>query len=332
MSSDLIKIIRKKVSAYRWRERLVSYGNENPDKTFYVIRKHASRAGLFSFYTTNIGSIVQSIADGYVPVVDMQNSINPMLTEEKVGKENAWEYYFLQPCGISLNDISKSKNVILGAIDPPEKFPDFDMIEDRDRTGLNDYILRWREAAHKYIVFKPEIAAKINAEYAKLFSGRTLPDGERDALEETHKKSKVLGVLCRGTDYVKLRPHNHPIQPDADTVILKCEEIMSKFGCNYIYLATEDEDIWNKFIARFGSTVVKSYQKHRFTTTSGQNINDIANSELNPRDRNLEYLISIGILSKCDCFVGGAAGGTYGALLMSDGFEYEYVFNLGRYE
>ena len=31
-------------------------------------------------------------------------------------------------------------------------------------------------------------------------------------------------------------------------------------------------------------------------------------------------------------FNGGANGGTYGALLMSSGFEHEYVYDLGLYE
>lgn len=332
MGNSIISSIRKKISAFRWRERMVSYGNENPDKTFYVIRRHSSRSGLFSFYSTNLGSVVQAVANGFVPVVDMQNSINPMLSEDLVGQENAWDYYFMQPCGFSLKDISKSRNVILGSINPPEKYPDFDMIENRNRDSANTDIMKWRDAAHKYILLRPEIQEQIDSEYIELFGKNTSADEECGCFGEKANTPKVLGVLCRGTDYVQLKPYNHPIQPSVDDVISKCEEIMGEYGCDYIYLATEDEEIWNRFIDEFGGSVVKSFQKHRFTTECGQNINDIANNGRKPKDRNLEYLISIGVLSKCNCFLGGAAGGTYGAILMSNGFEYEYVFDLGRYE
>ena len=43
------------------------------------------------------------------------------------------------------------------------------------------------------------------------------------------------------------------------------------------------------------------------------------------------YLINILLLAKCNCLVAGSVGGTYGAILLSDGYEYEYVFDLGVY-
>ena len=43
------------------------------------------------------------------------------------------------------------------------------------------------------------------------------------------------------------------------------------------------------------------------------------------------YLINILLLAKCNCLVAGSVGGTYGALLLSNGYEYEYVFDLGVY-
>ena len=37
------------------------------------------------------------------------------------------------------------------------------------------------------------------------------------------------------------------------------------------------------------------------------------------------------LLARCDCLVAGSVGGTYGALLMSKGYDYEYVYDLGVY-
>ena len=37
------------------------------------------------------------------------------------------------------------------------------------------------------------------------------------------------------------------------------------------------------------------------------------------------------LLAECSCLVAGNVGGTHGALLMSKGYEYRYIFNLGNY-
>lgn len=45
----------------------------------------------------------------------------------------------------------------------------------------------------------------------------------------------------------------------------------------------------------------------------------------------LEYLSQIIILSRCDCFVAGLTSGTIGAMLLTNGYEYSYIFDLGLY-
>lgn len=298
------------LNAYRWREHMTHPGKDFPDKTFYVIRRHANRAGLFSFYVTNLGSIVKAKKQGYIPVVDMQNSPNPMLTPERVGRENAFEDYFLQPEKYHLGDITHAKNVILGAIDLPEYFPDDDLL----LTDNQKELLYWRKAARQYMRLRPEITSAIENAY------QSLSEGER-----------MLGVLCRGTDYLALRPAGHPVQPDPKQVIADCRQIMMEQHCEKIYLATEDASIWEQFQAAFPGQVV-SYQRHHYTTKAGENLNDVANRETDPKIRNTEYLISIGILSHCPCFTAGITSGSLGACIMSKGFEYEHIYRLGRYE
>ena len=72
------------------------------------------------------------------------------------------------------------------------------------------------------------------------------------------EEKKILGVLCRGTDYMTLRPHNHPVQPSADIVINKAKAIMREFRCDYCYLATEDESILSAFRKAFGDHLLVS--------------------------------------------------------------------------
>lgn len=295
-------------NAWRWRERMIHYGSENPDKTFYVIRRHASRAGLFSFAMTNLAAIVEAVDKGYVPVIDMQNSINPMIDANEVGYVNGWDRFFLQPCGYSLADIASARNVILGSIHPPTQYPDYEMLADSTE------IEKWRDACHQYIRVHEDIRRAANT-----------------YMRETFGEEPVLGVLCRGTDYIQQRPHRHPVQPSIEQIIDQCHKAIDAGGYQNIYLATEDVQYWNAMNAAFPGMVC-SYQTHRYMTTAEQNINDLGNATWNANDRNREYLTSIVILSKCNALVAGAAGGTYGALLMSDGYEYQHIFQLGLYD
>ena len=303
------KWLQKSVSFIKWHTRRVSYGKDNPDKTFYIIRRHDMHAGLFSFVSSNLGAIRSAVDAGYIPVVDMISSPNSMLTQQEVGQKNAWEDYFEQPCGYTMQDIASSRNIILGTIDPPEEYPDFRMIEQpQDIPG-------WQQYASRYLQLRAAHKDAVNAYISEHFGS-----------------DRVLGVLCRGTDYITLKPHNHPVQPQTGDVIKKCREVMQTQNCRYLYLATEDADIWDAFAKAFPGQIY-SYQKVRYRTDQADGYLDaVGNSRMKPYERNRDYLISIGILAKCTCLVAGAANGTYGALLLTKGYEYTYIYQLGRYE
>lgn len=298
----------RKYNAWHWREREISKGPDFPEKTFYVIRRHADKAGLFSFFVTSLGSIDIAVKKGYVPVIDMQNAPNPLLLPEEVGKVNAWELFFEQPCGIGLGGIQTAKHVYLGSILPPDEKPEYDTLSSPEE------IARWRTVAHQYIRPRKDIEQVVQQYLNEHFLGH-----------------RVLGILCRGTDYLQNRPHQHPIQPDPEQVLMDAEHVMKQQNCDLIYLATEDESIWEKFQQHFPSRVI-SYQQRRYSIQDGQNINVEANRIASPYERNREYLTSILVLSHSNCFLAGVVSGTMGAVLLSDGYEYTKIYQLGRYE
>ena len=304
---EVYKRIIEKVNNYRWRERKVTRGDDNPNLTFYVIRRNAARAGLFSYISTNLGAIKDSVEKGYIPVIDMMSTPNPMITSREVGHVNAWDLFFEQPCGYSLEDIAHSRNIILSSNELPKDYPGHQILSNPED------ITTWKELMHKYVKLKPEIN-----------------QGCDDYINKTFSSQKVLGVLCRGTDYTVSKPSLHPIQPEPEDVIRDAKELMKKYDLQLIYLATEDENIWNMFNEAFPGIIV-SYQKKHFSTTSGENINDIANENSSPYIRNREYLTSIAILSKCNVLLAGATGGSIGALLMSDHYEFYHIYQLGTY-
>lgn len=295
---------------WKWRERKVSWGAENPDKTFLVIRRAQCKAGLFSLVMTNMGLVKYALDKGYIPVIDMQLERNTYLDEEQVGRENSWEFYFEQPCGYSLKDISRSRNIILssGLIGKNNFFP-----EDRMVKNPEEYRM-WRNLFQRYFRVKKEVLEEAEALKRELFHGE-----------------RVLGVLCRGTDYTNTRPKDHPIQPETADVLVKVDEVLHKQKCSYVYLATEDNDIYEMFERQYGEKL-KALKTRRYHNTGKENINDIsAKSGESKYQLGRDYLLTILLLADCNCLVAGSAGGTYGALLMGKEYEYRYIFDLGTY-
>jgi hypothetical protein len=303
--------VNRMVIRWKERERKVLYGDENPDKTFFVIRRNAPNAGLFSFVITNMGWIRYALDRGYIPVIDMQYYYNTYLTEDEVRHVNAWDYYFLQPCGYSLEDIMKSKNVIISSLNAAENNPN---------PLYLDEMKEWIRLAHEVLHFKPEVQHIVEEQREKLF-----------------QNERVLGVLCRGTDYTALRPKGHPIQPDVGAVIAKAQEMMQDQHCTTIFLATEDETIYQLFLAAFGNRL-RTYSE-RIRTTNGIFINEYEDQKLEKQSdpakakylRGLNYAVTIGLLSSCNCLVAGQVSGTTGAILLSKGYEKVYLFDLGNY-
>lgn len=79
------------------------------DKKFLIIRIGPT-IGLGAILGTVAYNVKYARENGYIPVVDMMTYHNQYLYEEEIGTVNAWEKYFLQPDGYSLNDALNSKN------------------------------------------------------------------------------------------------------------------------------------------------------------------------------------------------------------------------------
>ena len=306
------KVINRLVVLYKEKEKHVSYGTENPDKTFFVIRRNAPDAGLFSFVITNLGWIKYALDHGYIPVVDMEYYYNTYITRENVGKENAWDFYFKQPCGFCLDDIKHSKNIIISSLDAATENPDF-----KNEDGLRI----WKPIADTYLHLSDVVENETNKKENTLF-----------------QNTRVLGVLCRGTDYVATKPHGHPIQPDPNLVIEKARITMKKMSCDKLFLATEDQHIFDMFIKAFGEKLL-SIDTDRYSDTGISLLNNIIEQEeisarCDSGDRykkGLDYAITIGLLSRCSCLVAGRTSGVLGALLLAKGYDSVYLFDIGTY-
>ena len=90
-----------------------SFGELNEDKIFYVI-KRSPGTGLFSNVTFVLNHLKICEKNNFIPVIDMDN-FKTIYNEKKKIKNtnNAWEYYFEKLNKFSLEEVYKSKNVLI---------------------------------------------------------------------------------------------------------------------------------------------------------------------------------------------------------------------------
>lgn len=304
-------VIKKRNYERYWRERCVHNGKEHTGKTFYIIRRREVYTGLFSDFLIYVYQVKQALDRGYIPIIDMQTSENMYLNKDEIGKVNAWEYYFKQPCGYSLEDIAYAENVIWGSGYTQECFPYLDAAYLMDKNS--DFKV-YQKITKQYFHLNDEAQRLVDDFYVRELGGE-----------------KVVGVLCRGTDYTANRPSGHPIQPDVEAVFEKVDEVYGQYQCTKIFLGTEDEGIYAKFRERYQNKVVTNRQQfiayhgeHAIGKLIRENVRDL-------KEEGMEYLVTIALLSKCDCFVGGHTSGSVGVMLLNDTFAYQYLFRLGFY-
>ena len=205
-------------------------------KTFGIItRKDCSPCGLFSYYSLHLGCILIYLSQGYVPIIDVSsfpNTFNGHNTNSPQNKINPWEVLFNQPFGYTLDEVKKN------AKKTEELYCSWtNMAPAEGHVYQNQLTLDFfREVSRKYMPIKKEIIDEANAKWEKLF-GNT---------------KNVLGVLGRGTDFVNLNPNGHSIPPSTEKMIEDVKKMDEKNKYDWIYLATEDDDIRNKFKKEFG--------------------------------------------------------------------------------
>lgn len=276
-----------------------------------LIRRNDKVPGLASHIITNLGQTVACINNGYLPVIDTTYADNMFTGLSHERSVNAWELYFGQPFSTSLRDIAPDKEVtVLDGI--PAFMPNYSM----DCLMNPDLMTFWKSIVRKYMPFSLEL----NQSVVHHMDCLPFNDG-----------SKILGVLCRGTDYTNVRPHNHPVQPPPDAVLAKTHAYMDKYQCDYCYLATEDQEILQFFQKDLKNRLLTT-QEIYYSSDVKDTINQInLAGSIDLHHKNIEYLTALTLLSKCQYFIGGRTSGTVVSLLFSDSFEKTCIWDLGRY-
>ena len=215
--------------------KIIQKGDKEKGKVLYLINEK------YAYY--GFGAILREVLDGcmvadelgFYPVVTVSEDSPYAEAKGFLGKNNPWEYYFEQPAGIGMETYEQGFKTTVMSRD------DLAMIN--ERYNNNGYRLSkeyFAEAARiwgKYIRIRKELEVELQDEIKKV-----LGDGK-----------KILGVQARGTDFNR-KFYNHPRPIAAEDYFEQIDKIIDKY--EYIFLATEDQNNLDKFIAKYGDRLI----------------------------------------------------------------------------
>jgi len=273
-----------------------SFGDKNPDKTFYITWIDRMGAGLFS----NVSNVLchLKIADlaGMIPVVDFQN-FKTLYNENTAihDTENAWEYYFKPVTPFHLDEVYESKNVFFCRGEYPASMG-------YCITQINGL---YEEIYRKYVFFQNHVEELLK-KYSIKFN------------------SRVLGIHFRGQE-MKLTP-GHSFPPTERQMIKYTDKIIEKYDIEKIFFVTEEQGYLDLFIKRYGGKV--------FYTDSYRTY-DVNAYNLNPRENHryllgLNVLIDACLLSMCNGILCGDSNvSEFARFINNKKFEFVYYIDNG---
>ena len=304
-------IILQKINLifFHWNERMhmIHPGKEDKESTYYVIRPRSNSEGLLSSYFYVLENIIWALERNYIPYVDYFGEKCQYHVERKINNTlNAWEYFFEQPSKIKHVQLKNKKNVLFSGWYIRDKYQIRTAVQKEYQKAIFGDVSR-------LVPIQPYINEMVKEIWDKKFNGK-----------------RTVGVFVRGTDYVRLKPKAHYVQPTIEQVIEKVNEFIEKYEIEQIYVVTEDYDYYTELEKQFGDMVfsndnkfVRNYDSKDFISSSFLD---------DPYERGLAYLLRILLLAKCEYIVSSKANGSlFADLIRQEKSKEEYWFDLGRY-
>lgn len=292
-------------------QKKCSYGNSNENKIIYIVKPDFQDGveGLLSLIYKQVLYINYAKQKGFVPYVDWKNYV----TQYFDGKNNVWNYFFKQPSKISEKEVYSSKNVYL--------------------SGWTFKNINYQGLFESDIFFNAEIKRK---SYDLLIKNLSFSD---EILNKVCVEAKIIdinscvGVYVRGTDYIKLKPSGEYVQPNIRLVEEKIDDFNKKYNAP-IFLVTEDGDIYDSLVKKYGSIIrIVSFDSF-IRNYDGKDV--LSKSSVLDEDKKLRgqnYLVKMILLSRCKYLISSITQGSKFSYALNGGkYVDEYIFNLGLYD
>ena len=143
----------------------------------------------------------------------------------------------------------------------------------------------------------------------------------------------ILGIKLRGTDYISIKPKWHAIPPTVERVISDVKKMDLKYNYDWIFIATEDEIMKEKFINHFKNKAkyLNPNFKLHYNYSEKRQFISLHKDIVGNLDYVKNYLMNIIILSKCTDIVMARGSGAAGVVIISNGFRNSLIYNLGKF-
>ncbi len=246
-----------------------TFGKLNEDKIFYVI-KRTPGTGMFSNITFILNHLKICKKYDFVPIVDMKNFTTIYNESIKFRNNlNAWNYYFDDLNKYSLEEVYKSKNVL---ITDNKFFHFFSYNIEKDNELIE--LLNTKVKINKYM----------NKCYLKVF--------------EKLKDKKILAIHFRGTSYK--RSAGHPLPATKKQMYDITNKLLRENHIDNIFLVTEEKNYLDFFKKKYGEKLI--YLKSSYRSNKNDAFKKYPRN-LHRYKLGREAIIEAMLLSSCKYFV-----------------------------
>lgn len=312
---------------YGWteRERRKSYGPENADEQFYIIRCINSRSpyytgpifNLLANHSYVLSHLHYAYERGYLPLIDqLHYPVYNSQTQPVNGTLNPWEFFWEQPGGYTLEEAYRSKHVILS-----------------QRNWISEWNLGYDIPRHK----DPEVIRHLHdlAERAPL-NAVTKAYVDNRWQDSLACAGRVLGVSYRFAGHAKSSPHrapDHPIQPEVESLLAAVQERCEAWGMDAVFLATESDDAVERFRNALGSRlVVLSRVRQRENVAYSKEQPNPMYAQGAMYQTSLDYLAEMELLARCTALMGSLTSGLRYAIIRNNAaYEHLDILDYGRF-
>lgn len=277
------------------------------NKKYYIIWRSYPYCGIFSTIVAFLTQMKYAADNDMIPIIDMEN-FQSMYTDPKQPTQNVWEYYLLQPFGGSIKEAYRSKKSRFSNGNyNNETRPSDDFYN--GAASEEEYAV-WKELWDKYIIFNDDTLNHIKRKEKELL-------GDHD----------VMGCLCRGSDYFEWSVSQKGKIECIDKVVDLVEKTFLDSGCEKLFLATEDQTFFHKFVERFGDVLI--FQKSDLLPSTCKNNGEkFISTDMDRYKSGLDYITNVMLLTKCNCFIGARTSASILIPMLSNNMKFIKFYDM----
>lgn len=282
---------------------LENFGGSTKDILYFIDMKEME-TGFFAIYNRTLTLLYFADKYGLKSVIKYDKSFPYAELHPVNGTDNPFEYYFKQPCDISLEDMKNYGCVLVSRKE--NGYVANALNENSNGYSRSELFLEeMGRIVSKYIRLNDEVNECILKDMSPLLGTAT------------------LGVHVRGTDF-KRNYNGHPICIKIEDYLHQAITLFQTGKYQQIFLATDDLDAFHLFKKQFGN---KLFSYEDVVRSNGNTT--VMYSE--NRRKNHHYLLGLEVLrdmyslAACDGLIAGLSQVSYAARIQKNSLEQKYI-------